>query len=703
MNFKTLIFRNLTRNTRSYGAYFFSSLFSVFVFFIFSLLNFHPQISKNIQASSDRISYFAGMGLKASQIVIVLLSFIFLWYTFSVFLHSRKRDFSVYLTLGMSTKDLRKLIFFENLALGTVATTVGVLLGVLLSKVILLVSQNILELKAGLKFYWPWQAMVLSFGIFVLIFFLISLFSLFRIQTEELSSMAKEDDKGQPEPKSNGFLAILSFAFLGLGYLSIWLFATDTQSSPYLFFLLLSCVLCTIIGTFLFFRQGSIMLLKLLKKSRLFYRGTNMLTISELIFRMKDNAMMYSLIAVVSSVAFVGIGVTAVLGSSEFGDTQGNTAAYVYSGRIDSPMTDVQKDNFSFIREKLKETGEPVFEETVSYQYSPYLTVPGQSYSNSYPAISLSSYKKLAKEFDLPDLSMKDNQLFMFTNSNSALIEAKNATVAQRTSLYNMKLGDEESQLEVVQLPFSLNLSVLQLSVVSDSLYDRFTENNLAESGQEERSIENHVGIFHIKDWMDYPEIDQEIMTEMNKREEDAYTQIQDSYDETNQEQSEDTNATTDEEQPVGEMPDYFHVDSLYTTWQNARQANGLILMIGILLGSVFFSFSASILYFRLFGDLDRDGRYHRSLNILGVSEKDRHKIVRNEMLLMYFPPVLIAVAHFAMALFALTMLLGRDAGFVWIIYFKIIGIYFVCLFIFYLISKFRYLKHLDKLAEGGN
>ncbi|MGM0124941.1 hypothetical protein IGI37_002335 [Enterococcus sp. AZ194] len=697
MTFKNLIIRNLTRNTRSYGAYFFSSVFSVFVFFIFSLLFFHPQLSTNIRASSDQISFLAGIGLPVSQVVIVVLSFIFLWYTFSVFLHSRKRDFSIYLTLGMSIKDLRKLIFFENLALGAVASTIGIFLGVLFSKVILLISQNLLGLKSGLNFYWPWKAMILSFGIFIILFFLISVFSLFHLQTEELSSMAKEDDKGQPEPKSNGFLGLLSFLFIGIGYLSVWLFATDTQGSSYLIFLLLSCVICTIIGTFLFFRQGSILILKLLKKSPLFYRGTNMLTISELIFRMKDNAMMYSLIAIVSSVAFVGIGVTAVLGSSGFGNTQGTTAAYVYSGSIDTPNTETQKENFSFIREELKKTGEPIFEETVSYLYSPLLKADGNFGENSFPVISFSTYKKLAKEFDLPKLSIKDNQLFMFTNSNSDLTEVKKQSLAQRTIIYSMNMSNKKSNLEVVRLPFSLNLNILQLSVVSDTLYDQFNKLNKEQDGE---YAVNHVQLFHIKNWMDYPEIDREIMTEMTKREEKAFSNIEDSYTD-----EEKTQETTDENQSPAnaldaERQEYFNLDSLYSTWQAARQANGLILMIGVLLGSVFFSFSASILYFRLFGDLDRDGRYHRSLNILGVSEKDRHRIVRKEMLLMYFPPVLIAIAHFGMAFLALTTMIGRDAGFIWDIYLKIIVVYFVFLFIFYLVSKFRYLKHLDKLAE---
>lgn len=683
MTFKTLIFRNLTRNTRSYGAYFFSSLFSVFVFFIFSLLFYHPQLGDSIQASSDTISQFSKIGLQVSQVVIVLLSFIFLWYTFSVFLHSRKRDFSIYLTLGMGKSDLKKLIFFENLALGTIATTLGTFLGLLFSKVILLVSQKLLHLTGGLNFYWPWKAMILSFVVFFIIFVCISLFSLFRLQTEELASMAKEEDKGQPEPKVNGFFALLSFLFIGLGYLSVWLFASDAIISEYSLLLLFSCVICTIIGTFLFFSQGSILILKRLKKHSLFFKGTNMLTISELVFRMKDNAMMYSLIAIVSSVAFVGIGLTAVLGSSDFGNTQGNTAAYVYVGyglygeeNNKQSGTDYHKNNLAFIRKELNKTGEPIFEDEVTYLYSPLLRPSGSEIQLSFPVISLSAYTKLSKGLNLPKLTMQDNQVFLFTNSNSDLNTVKKQTEEQRTSDYSAKINKKDEVLTVTKIPVTLNLSILNLSVVSDTLYNRFLEHNQSENDSSVYQIE----LFHFDKWMDYPEIDKTIMSEMEKRQ--------------------DSISSDDESSEEEQAQKYFMVDSLYSTWQNARQANGLILMIGILLGSVFFSFSASILYFRLFGDLDRDGRYHRSLYVLGVSEKDRHTIVRKEMLLMYFPPVAMAIAHFGIAFLALTTMIGRDATFIWLIYLKIIGIYFVFLVLFYLISKARYLKHLDKLAE---
>ena len=78
MNFFKLITNNVIRSSRIYGGYFLSSSFSVFVFFLFSILNFHPQLKSGLGGSNGNIATLAAMGMTVSQVLIVALSFIFL-------------------------------------------------------------------------------------------------------------------------------------------------------------------------------------------------------------------------------------------------------------------------------------------------------------------------------------------------------------------------------------------------------------------------------------------------------------------------------------------------------------------------------------------------------------------------------------------------------------------------------------------------
>lgn len=86
MNFRQLIIRNLRGNFRTYAAYFVSSTFAAMVFYIFSLLLFHPQLKENLSAS-DTISSLAKMGLAVALVVIAFLSLMFLWYTLLSLIH----------------------------------------------------------------------------------------------------------------------------------------------------------------------------------------------------------------------------------------------------------------------------------------------------------------------------------------------------------------------------------------------------------------------------------------------------------------------------------------------------------------------------------------------------------------------------------------------------------------------------------------
>src|SRR5699024_5742629 len=143
---------------------------------------------------------------------------------------------------------------------------------------------------------------------------------------------------------------------------------------------------------------------------------------------------------------------------------------------------------------------------------------------------------------------------------------------------------------------------------------------------------------------------------------------------------------------------DFFEFESLYNTVLKKRQANGFILMIGLLIGGVFFLFASSILYFRLFGDLDKEGRFHRSLYQIGLPPKLRHQIVTKQLVTMYFLPMLVATCHSAVAFWGIVQLVQVN---IWHYFLIIITVYLTLQLILFGISRWRYLKHLDLRAEN--
>jgi putative ABC transport system permease protein len=146
MTFRQFAFNNVIRNKRLYAAYFLSSLFTVMVFFTFSTFANHPALSGN----EMNASVTKGMNISAG--IIYVFSFFFILYSMSSFLQSRKREFGLLMIQGMSMKQIRLMVFLENMVIGFFATLGGIFLGLVFAKGILLLAENVLILEVHYPF-----------------------------------------------------------------------------------------------------------------------------------------------------------------------------------------------------------------------------------------------------------------------------------------------------------------------------------------------------------------------------------------------------------------------------------------------------------------------------------------------------------------------------------------------------------------------
>lgn len=688
MTLRSLIWHNVKRNQHTYGSYFFSSLFSVLVFFIFALLFFHPQLQTALPSNSDTISLLAKFGLGAAQVVIVLLSFIFLWYSFANFLKLRKRDLAIYLMVGMSPKDLRKMLRGENLLIGCSASVLGVLGGILFSKVLLLLTENVMHLNGGLNFYFPTAAIALTLGIFFLQFLLISFFMTLKIETTSLTDLSKGSEKVQPLPQASPFWSIVGLLVLLSGYAALYFFVQGPGNNQLQLLLLLACVILTIIGTFLLLRQGSIWVLQLMKKRRKNRGGVPLLNLSEMIFQMRENATMSALIALTMSVAFVGIGMTTLLARYNQNTSNAPSFAYLihpYDAEYDENylqettkkvVAKIQKAGYEatatkltlpsfFTPENLQNTGEKVF------------------WSSDGTFMKASEYNQLAQQTtDLPQLQPADDEIIYFANGLTEVNEIQTKGAKHFTANATLQTKTGEQTVRLKKFPALLNIEVWGLGVVADSLYQQL----VPIEGEDTNPLTLY--IIQYQEALTDASLSQDIETFLQQEVEKFHDQVPTT--------STDTGSAEDSLPDTSKM---FYLSSKYAIWQTSRQANGLLAMVGILLGSVFFVFAATILSFRLFGQLTEAGHYHRALNLLGVSEKMRHHLVTQQLLTMYFLPGLIACLHFAVAFWGVIQL-GAGALNIWPTYFLLVGAYFTFQFLFFIISRKRYLKQLDVLAE---
>jgi putative ABC transport system permease protein len=298
VTFRQFAFNNVIRNKRLYAAYFLSSLFTVMVFFTFSIFANHPVLSGN------GMNLSVTKGMNAAAAIIYVFSFFFVLYSMSSFLQSRKKEFGLLMMQGMSMKQIRLMVFLENMFIGFFATLGGILLGLVFAKAILLLAENVLIIESALAFYFPTKAILTTFVSFIILFFIISLFVTYVLRSKKLIELIKGNKISKGEPKANLFLTAFAVILLGAGY-AVALIVKGTL----VVVAMVPVIIVVCMGTYLLFTQLSVFIIRRLKKNEsIFWFKTNMLLFSDLAFRMKDNARTFFMVAMVSTVAFCAIG-----------------------------------------------------------------------------------------------------------------------------------------------------------------------------------------------------------------------------------------------------------------------------------------------------------------------------------------------------------------------------------------------------------
>ena len=309
MTFFQLALNNVKRNARVYLAYFLSSVFTIMVFFSFAVNLFHPVI---VSKRGGAIELIMGQ----TEVAILIFSFFFILISVNAFLKVRSKEFGILMVLGMSKKQLKRLVFLENMIIGCLAIITGITMGLVFSKFLLMLLSSILSYDS-LSFYFPFEAILLTTGFFILIFLGISALTPLIIRTSNINTLLKGAKRPNREIKFSILQSVAAVLLLGLGYFmaispqlydinsfldKIILFIENLQYTETIL------TVSVVMGTYLFFSQFSILVLHWLKRNRRFYmKKTNMLWIFDLIYRMRDNTRMLFLVTILSAVAFTAI------------------------------------------------------------------------------------------------------------------------------------------------------------------------------------------------------------------------------------------------------------------------------------------------------------------------------------------------------------------------------------------------------------
>lgn len=259
-------------------------------------------IMGSLQNVTTDYSGTLAFSLQLGIVVTSVFSVIFLFYTNSFLMRRRKKEFGLYNILGMEKRHLTRLILWETVLMLLISLLLGLAAGILLDKLMHLLLSHLVGQAVSLTFAVSPGAMRYTALLISVTFGLILLNSVRQVYFARPVELLRSAEVGEREPKARWFIALLGLIALGTGY---WLSATVKDAGAMILFFFVA-VLLVIAGTYLLFTSGSVTLLKALRKNRrYYYKPDHFISVSGMIYRMRQNAVGLANVCVLSTMVLV--------------------------------------------------------------------------------------------------------------------------------------------------------------------------------------------------------------------------------------------------------------------------------------------------------------------------------------------------------------------------------------------------------------
>ncbi|MDZ5130844.1 ABC transporter permease [Clostridium perfringens] len=282
MYFK-LAFKNIKKSYKNYVIYFLTLIFGICIFYTFNsiesqsvMMELNEQKQSAFMMAEQLMGYF-------SVFIAFVLGFLIV-YANNYLIKRRKKEFGIYMTLGMENGSLSKMIFLETLFIGAISLGIGVVLGIMLSQALSVLTAYMFQVDLT-KFQFVFSPLgfkrtVLCFSIIYLVVLIFNFISVRKIKLIDLLTASKRNEK--PTIKNlwvSVILFLVSVGILGTAYYKVIHDGIAVASFNVLGLpIILGCV-----GTFIFFYSLTGFFLKVIQGNKKFYlRDLNMFVMKQI-------------------------------------------------------------------------------------------------------------------------------------------------------------------------------------------------------------------------------------------------------------------------------------------------------------------------------------------------------------------------------------------------------------------------------------
>lgn len=605
---------NLKKNRRLYFPYALMTILSTAIAYIFASLAFHPDLGQ--VKGANGVIQVLGFGM----IVVMLAVAIMVFYANSFVMKQRSKEFGVYSVLGLEKKHLLLMTFLENLVFSASTILSGLLLGLAMDKLFYALLLKAMQMPVVLASTFQLKSLVTVVIYLFGIFALVSLFNIGKLGLTDSLKLVQGKKRGD---KKSGFLwlqTLLALILLGAGYAIAQLVTSPLTAIPSFF----GATLLVIFGTYLLFQSGVISLLNWLKQRQTYYyKPENFISISNLIFRMRKNALGLATITILSSMFLVTMvgGLNIYIGGKDYITNQ-NPNDYSIDVGMQPTTSKTQVEEWA--EAILEEKGIPVESKVVyPYQQASFTEVTNQhvrfftvedvasvDFSDLGVGFILdqASYEKMTGEA----LQLSSDQVAIYSKGikyqagQTLTFDEKEMEVAQVLS-ENVTLGHLPDHM-------SFNVSQYLVVVVQDlTIFENQAENRYYMGFESSLSEEEQVS-------------SQEIFLSGTFESELWTSNI---------------------------LPDGTNTVSLAYRAYAMRgffSFAGSLFFIGLLLSLIFLMAVVLVIYFKQISEGYEDRERFVIMTKVGLDEDQTRQSIRKQLLTVFFLPILLAFVHLAFA-----------------------------------------------------
>ena len=490
-----LSLRNLKKSVRDYTVYFLTLVLGVAIFYVFNALDSQGVMQAVSESTREIIKLMLTMLAGVSVFVSVILGFLIV-YANNFLIRKRKKEFGVYMTLGMSRGSISRILLGETVAIGLFSLAVGLLIGVFASQLMSILVARMFEADMSrYTFVFSPKAAgktVIYFGIMYLLVILFNAVSISRYKLLDLLMAGRKNEQVRMKnPLLSGILFVLSLGILVYCYLSVLGFLGVVNRNRTMLLILLGCV-----GTFLFFWSLSGLMLRVSQAGKSFYlRGLNLFVFRQMNSRINTTVcsmtviclMLFLTIGVLSCGVSVNQSLTAELEAmtprdvciTKSREQEENVNQEEAGKSISQYLREKDFDPDAFFREGYVEittytTPGLTWENTLGAAKEQVMEqFPMVDWSQREELVSLSLYNRMAAFYGLPTYTLEENQYVLLCNFDT-MKAARDLSLQANAVLTvgNQQYLPKYEECQEGYLSMSSSRTVLGLYILPDSAFE---------------------------------------------------------------------------------------------------------------------------------------------------------------------------------------------------------------------------------------